>query len=497
MSLQITKEERENRELLLTIEVDQARVDKELRKVARKFASDYRIPGFRKGKAPYHVIAQKVGLPALYNEFVGQLGEEVYKDALEQEELEPYSRANLEDVSYDPLTYKLVMPMEPEIELGDYHSLRVEEPAVEVSEEDVEAQLEQFRSQHADWVEVERPSKYGDMLSIDIHSVIPPETEDDEPITVFNETEWDVTPDQEHPMEPPGLDEKLIGLSAGDEREFELSWPEDYQSVNAGKTAQINVKVNRVKSYESPPLTDELAQVAGPDFETVDDLTESVRTSLTEQATLQNQNEYFDAVLSKLLEQSTLNYPSVVVEDQLDSMLNNLQAQLRQMGLEDMDLYYRQTGQTEEEFRESLRDEAKNQAERNLILSEILRVENLEVSDEELQERMTLVAQSSDPASVQQLFAQLNSEGGRAILTSQILTEKASERLLAIARGDADALSENGATSSAETTADVASAKNPSTEAEISSSVVAEPAVIEGSATVVDSTTDDSANKDA
>ena len=98
MSLQISKEERENRELVLTIAVDQARVDQELRKAARKMASDYRIPGFRKGKAPYHIIVQQIGLPALYNEFVETLGQTVYQEALTQEGLEPYARASLEDV---------------------------------------------------------------------------------------------------------------------------------------------------------------------------------------------------------------------------------------------------------------------------------------------------------------------------------------------------------------------------------------------------------------
>ena len=166
MSLQISKEERENRELVFTIAVDQARVDQELRKAARKVAVDYRIPGFRKGKAPYHVIAQQVGLQALYNEFVEALGQTVYQEALEQEKLEPYARASLEDVKLEPmLTYTLAMPLDPKIDLGEYQALRVEEDPIEIDEAAVEMRLDQYRDQQAGWVTVERASQYGDRLT--------------------------------------------------------------------------------------------------------------------------------------------------------------------------------------------------------------------------------------------------------------------------------------------------------------------------------------------
>ncbi len=449
MSLQITQEERENRELLLTIEVDQARVDQELRKAARKVASSYRIPGFRKGKAPYHVIAQQVGLPALYNEFLEQLGDEVYRTALEQEGLEPYARGSLEDVTLEPLTYKLVMPMDPEIDLGDYRELRVEESKPEVDEADVDAQIERYREQHAEQTDVDRPSQYGDLMNIDLRSVIAPAAEGEEETVVLDETDWDVTPDEESPMDPPGLDEALLGMSPGEEKEFDLSWPEDSQSIYAGKTAHFHVKVNSLQANEKPELNDEFAQLIGPDFETVDDLKNNIRDSLRDQMEAQAQNEYLEEVLTKMLEQSTLNYPSIVVEDQINSMLNEIQGQLRQFGIEDMNFYYRQTGLSEAEMRESLREDAVKQAERNLIISEILRVESLEVGDEELEERITEMTQGDESEQSQQLAEFLRSESGRTVLESQILRDKAIERILAIARGEADALAEKSTADSA------------------------------------------------
>lgn len=440
MSLQITKEERENRELLLTVQVDQERVDQELRKAARKIAGNYRIPGFRKGKAPYHVIVQQVGLPALYNEFIEKLGEEVYKDALAQENLEPYARASLEDVSLEPLTYKLVMPLDPEIDLGDYLALRGEESAVQVNEDDVEARLEQYRTQHADWRTVERPSQYGDRMNINVRSVIAPSAEGEAETVVLDETEWEVTPDQENPMDPPGFDEALVGMTPGEEKEVDLSWPADGQSIHAGKTAHFTVKVNSIQAHEKPELNDEFAQLIGPDYATVDDLKASIRESLQTQAKAQAENEYLEKVLDTLLAQSKLNYPPVVIEDQIDTMVNDIENQLRRFGIEDIDVYFRQTGQTREQLRESLRADAVKQAERNLLISELLRVEGITVSADELTDRAAAIATSGDPETGQQLAFFMQSEAGRAILESQLLREKTIERLLVIARGQRDAV---------------------------------------------------------
>jgi trigger factor len=206
MALQISKEPRENCQLALTIEVDQERVDQELRKAARKAARDFRIPGFRQGKAPYSVIVQYVGLPTLYNEFVDDLGQEIYKETLEQESIEPYATATLENVEFEPLRYTLIVPLEPEIDLGDYRSLRIEEEEPEVSEEEINERLREYQEQNAGWQEVDRPSTYGDLMTIDVRSVLiegdaAAGEETAEETVVLEETDWEVTPDQENPMD--------------------------------------------------------------------------------------------------------------------------------------------------------------------------------------------------------------------------------------------------------------------------------------------------------
>ena len=443
MAFKVTTEPRDHRQLALTVEVDQARVDQELRKAARKAAQNYRIPGFRPGKAPYHIIVQQVGLPNLYREFVDDLAEEVYKSGLEQAEIQPYAQAALEDIKLEPLTYTLVVPLDPEIKLGEYRSLRVEEEAPQVDEAQIDARLETMREQKAGWMEVARPSAYGDMLNIDVKSVVEPvegaekDTETGEATVVLDESDWDVTPDQENPMEPPGFDAALLEMNAGEEKEFVLSWPADSQSIYAGKHARFHVKLNGIKAHEKPALDDAFAQGVNPDFATLDDLKTDMRANLLKQSTAQAENSYAEKALDAVLEVSTLDYPPVVIEDQIESMVGEFDRQLRQFGIDGVENYLKQAKQSLEDYRERLRPEATKLAERNLILSEILRTEALQVSDEEFEARVITMLGGEEAAqseASQPLAAQLRS-GGRPILESQILREKALDRLLAIVRG--------------------------------------------------------------
>ena len=445
MSLKVSREPRENRQLALTIEVEQERIDKELRKAARKVSQDYRIPGFRKGKAPYNVVVQQFGLPNLYREFVDDMAEEVFKKALEQEGIQPYAQASLEDIKLEPLTYTLLVPLEPEVKLGDYRALRVEEETPTVDEAAVDERIETYREQNAGWGEVTRPSAFGDTINIDVKSVIVPANDAAEAgssaaeeTVVLKENDWDVTPDQDNPMEPPGFDQALLGLTAGEEKEFDLSWPADGQSVYAGKTAHFQVKINSIRAYEKPELNDAFAQLVGPDFATLDDLKTKIREEQLAQAKARAEDSYTEKALDAVVNISTLNYPPVVVEDQIDSMVSEFDRQLRQFGIEGVETYLKQAGQSLEDYRGRLRPEALKLAQRNLVLSEILRTEALQATDEEVETHITAMiggVEATQTESAQSVAEQLRSGASRPIIESQVLREKALTRLLDIVRG--------------------------------------------------------------
>ncbi|MEX1019428.1 MAG: trigger factor [Litorilinea sp.] len=408
MALNVSVEPKEDRQLTLTIQVEQARVDQELRKAARKVAGQYRVPGFRPGKAPYSVLVQYVGLPTLFNEFIEPLGEELYKQALEQEGIEPYAQAALDVSSLEPLTYELIVPLEPEIDLGDYRALRVDATPVEIDDAAIDEELAKLQEEHAEWQDVSRASQWGDTLVIDVKSVIVPgadsaegEVAEDaaEETVVLDETEWEVTLDQENPLEPQGFDDELLGLSADEEKEFFLTWPEDSRSIYKGKQARFQVKVHNVQGQDAPALDDEFAQLIGPDFQTLDDLKNHLRETLQAQRKDEAEQEFLTTALDKLVEQSTLVYPPVVVEDQIDSMLEDFERQLRQFGMDGLEAFLSRTGDTVENYRDGLRPDAEVAARRSLVISELYRLEGIEVTEAELEERIdAMLGTPGDPA---------------------------------------------------------------------------------------------------
>ena len=488
MSLNTRTEPLENRRLSLIVEVDQERVDQELRKAARKLGRQYRIPGFRNGKAPYSIIVQHVGLPNMYGEFVDELASEVYAQAIEQESIEPYAIASLDISSFEPLTYTFEVPLEPTVNLGDYCSLRIEEEEPEVTDEEVAERLQAYQVQFAGRAEVERPSEYGDMLTIDVKSVLEPdeEAEDGKSVlepdeeaedgkggseevnadtVVLDETDWDVTLDEENPMEPAGLDEELVGMSPGEEKDFVLSWPEDSQSIYAGKSARFHVKLHKIQADQEPELDDEFAQMVGPDFATLDDLKASIRESILEEKQTEAANEYFGTAVDALVEQSEMDYPPVVVEDQIDAMVNEFARQLRSYGIEDLETYLSQTGQSMEEYRDSMREQAEITARRNLAISELYQQEGITVTEEEVDERIQAMTEDFGEAEmVQSLAESMRSGPGRPVLESRIIQEKSLQRLLAIVRGEE--LPEPGAPEPEEEAADESDAVDGSGEAD-------------------------------
>lgn len=451
----------------MTIEVSRDQVDKELRKAAARIANQYRIPGFRKGKAPFQIVVQQFGLNNLYAEFVDELGQTLFREAIAQEKIEPYAQSSLEEIQLEPLTYRLLVPLEPEVKLGDYRALRVEEDPVEIDEAEVEQRLANYQDEYSNWREVDRPSQFGDLLSANVRSVI---VEGDEETVVLDETDWDITLDEENPMEPAGFDRQLLGMRAGEEKDFTLGWPADSQSIYAGKEAQFHVKINSVQSYEKPPLDDSLAQLVGPDFNTIDDLRESIRESLRSKSQESARNHYADKVLDALVEISELDYPPAVIEDQIDAMMQDMDRRLRQYGLDGISAFLRQTQQSEEQYREQLRPEATRIAERNLVLSEVIKQENIEVSDDDIEERIKQIVGVDENGEIGEAAADLagvlRSAGGRNMIVSQVLTEKALSLLQALARGEEPPVfARQSAESTPESEADAPSAADAASDA--------------------------------
>ena len=231
--MNITAERTDDCQLKLTAEVDQERVEQHLRKAARRLANRVTIPGFRKGKASYDMVVRRLGLPAVYDEALEELGQEVYTEALKEQDVRPYSQGSLENFTMDPLVLHFVVPLMPEVDLGDYRSIRVEAEEVNITDADVEKSLAQLREQKADWQPVDRPLASGDMAQTHIKATMGGETVDDTDRTFV------VNPALQYPM--PGFHEAVMGMAVGETRDFTLTYPDDWETAeNAGNPYASN-----------------------------------------------------------------------------------------------------------------------------------------------------------------------------------------------------------------------------------------------------------------
>jgi trigger factor len=445
MTLTVTTEPLDSRQLSMTIEVADERIDQEMRKAARKIAGQVRIPGFRKGRVPFHILLQFVGREAIISEFVDELGQEVYKEALEQEGLEPFFMGSLDNVdTEEAVRFHLTIPLPPEVELGEYRGLRVEEEEAEVDEEQIQQRIQSILEQNADYVEADRPSQYGDLMTIDVKGVVLDEQGNETETVVFDEEDWDVTPDQENPMEPAGLDESLVGLSPGEDKSFEIAWPDDSPSMYAGNNVRFAVKVHKTRSFETPAeVTDEIAQNFGPDFETAADLLDDTRENVLQEAKQQAEAEHVQRVLQELVEMSDVVYPPVAVDLEIDRLVRNFDMRIRQMGLQGMEQYLEMSNQTIEAYRESLREDAEKSLQIELALVEFAKCEKLEVSDEEFEEHIGDVAgplpEDADEETVKaqiDMLEMMRADHSRPLIDSEILKDRSIKMLLAIARGE-------------------------------------------------------------
>jgi trigger factor len=431
--LKITTEDLGDRQVMLTIEVDEERVDRTLRGVARRISRNYNIPGFRRGRAPFHVILRRFGREALLQEALDDLGQEVIQEALEGEGLEPYDAGNLEDVQLDPLTFKLRVPLRPTVDLGDYHELRLEPPVVSVDEEEIDTELERLRQANAILEPAgDRPAQLGDWVSFDIHADV-----DDTPL-VHKEDE-SIVLDAENTQFGPGFAEQIAGMTVDEKKEFTLTLGDDWGEDRAGQEAAFSVTLHELRSRMVPELDDDLARTVG-DYDTLEELRLSIREQFEETAQSNADQEYSESVLQALIDGATIEYPPDLIENQIDGMADDLEERLESQNIV-LDDYWKLTGQTEESFRESLEPQAESIVRRGLVLGEFARQEKLDVEGVEVEQRISLLSASwgERAGEVREMLSEPDSVRS---ITNSLLTDKAVQHLVAIAKGEAPSLEE-------------------------------------------------------
>lgn len=438
MTLTIHTTEDEQRQLKVTVEVAEARVEKQMQATAREIARGMQIPGFRKGKVPYHVLVQRVGYGALRGEAVEAMLDEVYSEMLAQLEETPAGQPSLKNLEMEPLVLDFIIPLEPKVSLGDYRSIRREVEPVEVTEEAVDEALGHLREHHEVVEPVSRAVMEGDMVTISGTGEV---VEADTVNVIFDEERMDIVADPERAFAGTDFVTNLIGMEVGDAGEFTITFPEeepylpddeDDTSALAGKQAQFTVTVLDVKSRFVPPLDDELAKAEG-DYETLEELHEATRENLQKQGEQEARNQLFDEVLEEMLEGAELVYPPSLVGEELDGMVENLKNQVTRAGWRWED-YVRLQSKTEEILREEWRERAEENVRRSLVLRQFIRDEYINVSSDEIETSLSdRFGSFEGEREVQEQLRDYFQKGeGLAMLANELLMDKIYERISAI-----------------------------------------------------------------
>jgi trigger factor len=431
----VTTETRDNRQLLLTIEVEPERVDAALAQAARRLAQKYKIPGFRPGKAPREVVERMVGKQALLEEVVDDLGPKVYKEALDTHNIEPYGMGEMEDFTLEPMVFKMIVPLAPVIELGDYKSLRVPYIEPEVDEHDVEHQLDHIRDNNAiiEPAAEDAVAESNMIATVDIEGAV-----EGEPfITKQSSVQINLFTPLDRDEEMLDFSEPIIGMKAGEDKTFTLPVPgtERYGEF-AGKPAEFQVHLISLQRRDLPALDDSLAQTVG-DYETLDALQNEIRGELLTAAKRQTEDKYSDECVDALVKQATVEFAPQMIKAEIDELVERTERRLKDQKM-DMAQYLEALGKTEEQYREELKPTAEVRLRRGLALAEFTKLESITISDEAIEQQIDRLAASYGPQSKEARKA-LSSEGARDSIKIDLVSRAGLERLMAICKGEAPA----------------------------------------------------------
>jgi trigger factor len=430
--VKVTSQLLENRQASLTIEVDDERVQKALQSAAKRLSGRLNIPGFRKGKAPYSVVLRAVGEEGLYEEAMDTLGQEVYREALEESQLDPYGPAQMDDVKLKPLVFQLTVPLRPTVDLGDYRALRVPYTPPEVTDEAVDELLKGLQERYAVLEPVsDSPAQEGHIAVLTIDGKF---GSDENAAPFMHEHDLNLLIADATDFPFPGFVQNLVGMTVGEEKAFEMAVPEtDEDAEMRGKTVYFQVKLDELKTRVIPPLDDAFAQTVGA-FETLSALRDTARASLLQQAIRDAESKYTEDCLQKLVEQSQIEFPPQMVEEELGHLIERAEARLKEQKMT-LDEFLNLKKQTREAYREELRPRAEANVKRGLVMSELAVAEGMRVSRDEVTVAVNMISAGyGDKADqVRESFA---SDEARQSLGISLLTDKVMGRLTSICKGE-------------------------------------------------------------
>ena len=379
-------EKLEKSRVALTIETSAEEFEAAVNKAYLKMRGKINVPGFRVGKAPRKIIEKMYGAEVFYEEAVNIILPDAYEAAVKEQGLETvgYPQVELESCTKDGVVFKCTVAVYPEVKLGQYKGLEAPKAEVKVAAADVNARLKEMADRNSRLVSVERAVKKGDTADIDFEGF-------------DNGVAFDGGKGENFDLEigsgsfVPGFEEQLIGMKAGEEKDIDITFPEDYHADLAGKAVVFHVKVNEVKVKEVPAIDDEFAKDVS-EFDTLKDLKADIKKKMTAERTEAAQRAFEDVLMAKVAEGVEADIPQEMVELQAERMMEQFKQQLASQGIP-FDQYLKMTGTTEADFRQQAEGPASEQVKMDLAVEAIIKAEGLEASDEDVENEMKSVAE--------------------------------------------------------------------------------------------------------
>ena len=387
--MKITQDEVVERQTTLHIELDDEDIDPYLQRAYSRVVQNVNIPGFRKGKAPRSIIEQYFGRESLLNEILDSMLPELTGKAITEEDIDAVGMPSIDLEGLDPFQFSAVVPLKPDINLGEYKSIRVEKEIPSLPDDAIDERIEQLRLSVASWEPVDRTVQTGDMVSTQIKGTL-----DDEVILDESDAVYLVNEDIGRPF--PGFSDKLVGLESDEPSSFDLDIPEDFQDENlAGKNISFEVNIKDIKERVLPELDDAFAQSIGEGYESLEDLREEVDKSIINEAETEASRAHRENVIQALLESATVELPPLLIEHESTHMVEEQERMVTQANMV-LDDYLTSIGKTRTELEEESRDEAIGRLTRSFVLSALADEENIDISDDDITERIEELFSNSD-----------------------------------------------------------------------------------------------------
>ena len=388
MSLQVEKLEKNMAKL--TIEASAEDFEKAIQKVYLKARGKINIPGFRKGKAPRKLIEKMYGTGVFYEDAANDLIPTAYAEALKDCDLEIVSRPEINVTQIEagkPFIFTAEVAVKPEVTLGEYKGVEVEKSDVEVTEEDINKEVDKERENNSRTIDVDdRAVENGDIIKLDFDGSV-----DGVPFEGGKAENYTLTIGSGSFI--PGFEDQLIGTKIGEEKDVTVTFPEDYHEKSlAGKEAEFKCKVNAISVKELPEADDEFASEVS-EFETLAEYKEDIKKKLTEKKEKAARAKKEAQAIEKAVENATMEIPDAMIDTQVQSMMEDFARRMQSQGLS-LEQYFQFTGMDVKKMHDQMKPEALKRIQNSLVLEAVAKAENIEISDEKVDEEIAKMAEA-------------------------------------------------------------------------------------------------------